>query len=143
MKLLNKIKIIKNQIIVDDNKIFSEKDVSFKEFSKIIYKKLNIKYPKFFKMDNLSKLAILTTEILLNNFDLKIYKPDEVAVILANSSSSLNTDVNYQKLLMKYLVLHCLFILYQMLQYMPLYHNCLAYNMSLQQNLHNRHLLAR
>ncbi len=47
-------------------------------------------------MDNLSKLGWLATEILLkdsfNTFD---YKPEAVGIVLANASSSLDTDIKY------------------------------------------------
>lgn len=51
-----------------------------------------IQYPKFFKMDNLSKLAFLGSELLL-----KDQKSPETALLFANSSSSLDTDVTYQE----------------------------------------------
>jgi len=52
-----------------------------------------IDYPKFFKMDNLCKLAFLSTEILLRGTDiLQKYPGEEVAIILENASSSLEYD---------------------------------------------------
>ncbi len=67
-------------------------------FLKSVYRQTDIKYPKFFKMDTLSKLAFIAVELLLK--DRKIdekYSAEEIAVIMANSSSSLNTDIDYQK----------------------------------------------
>ena len=39
----------------------------FSDFTKDLYNQFKIDYPKFFKMDNLSKLAFLTSEILLKD----------------------------------------------------------------------------
>ena len=58
-----------------------------------IYQKLDISYPKFFKMDNLSKLGILGTEPFFSDGKLKQrYSDDEIAVVLANRSSSMESD---------------------------------------------------
>ena len=40
---------------------------TLQEFLKSAYKTLNINYPKFFKMDTLSKLAFLTADVILNS----------------------------------------------------------------------------
>ena len=49
-------------------------------------------------MDNMSKLAFLSSEILLKSTQItKKYKSDEIAVILSSGSSSLQTDFNYQQ----------------------------------------------
>lgn len=61
------------------------------------YKHLEMNYPKFHKMDNLSKLGIIATEAALKGNDfLKRNSPGEVAIIMANKASSLDTDRNYQ-----------------------------------------------
>lgn len=63
-----------------------------------IYHELKLNYVKFFKMDNLSKLAILATEALLKDTELySTTDKDDVALVLSNASSSLVTDANYQK----------------------------------------------
>ena len=67
------------------------------EFLKASYRQLNISYPKFFKMDNLCKLAFLNAEILLKDADiLSKYPAEEIGMILLNSSSSLDTDEKHQ-----------------------------------------------
>ena len=63
-----------------------------------IYRHYGIDYPKFFKMDNLSKLGFLGAELLLSGIDiLTNYKSEEIGIILANSSSSLETDEKHQE----------------------------------------------
>jgi hypothetical protein len=47
-------------------------------------------------MDNLSKLASLAAELLLKDTDLSArYQPDQIAVIISNANSSLDTDQRY------------------------------------------------
>ena len=60
---------------------------------KEIYRYLKIDYPKFFKMDNLSKLGFLTAEFLLENIDNK----EDLGIILSTTSSSLDSDTAFQK----------------------------------------------
>jgi hypothetical protein len=84
-----------NAVSINGEKRFELNDTSFPEFIKSAYKNLEIDYPKFFKMDNLSKLAFLSAEIILR----EVVKPDsanDIALVFANQSSSLDTDVKYQ-----------------------------------------------
>jgi len=60
------------------------------------YQVLKIAYPKFYKMDPLSKLGVLASELLLRESDWKQHhKPEQVALVLANAHASLDTDVRY------------------------------------------------
>lgn len=62
------------------------------------YRMIGLDYLKFFKMDNLSKLAILAAECVLKDTELYGETANEnVAVVLANTSSSLVTDSKYQQ----------------------------------------------
>lgn len=69
---------------------------SFSEFAKTVYKTLAMDYPKFFKMDSLSKLAFLASEIILKEV-VKSEEEQDIALVFANRSSSLDTDVKYQE----------------------------------------------
>jgi hypothetical protein len=60
-----------------------------------LYQQLEWQYPKFFKMDNLSKLGFAATEVLLEGWDATAYQPQEVALVLSNANSSLDTDYKY------------------------------------------------
>jgi hypothetical protein len=61
-----------------------------------VYQHFGFNYPKFYKMDNLSKLGWLTAEELLkDSFDKDRYQPDQTGVILANANSSLDADLRY------------------------------------------------
>lgn len=72
--------------------LFSSDDESFSGFIKSASMHLKTDYPKFFKMDNLSKLAFLAADILLKEQENK----EDTAILLSNRSSSLDTDRKYQ-----------------------------------------------
>lgn len=59
------------------------------------YQLLGVKYPKFYKMDNLAKLGWLAAEVLLKDFDAAKYHPTDIGVVLSNASSSLDADKRY------------------------------------------------
>jgi len=87
---------ITDSVHIKNQKIFHGKEMIFSakpsadiiQFLKQAYKYLNVSYPKFHKMDGLSKLGILGTEVLFQN---RTIHP-ETALIFSNSSSSLETD---------------------------------------------------
>ena len=86
-------KIKDNKVNLSGEIIFNDNANEVKDFFKNIYKILNIKYSKFFKMDDLSKLAFLTSEILLNKAKLD---SKNVGIVFSNSASSLDTDRKHQ-----------------------------------------------
>lgn len=59
---------------------------------KSAYQQLGVEYPKFYKMDVLSKMAFIGTEILLPFFPKDADLENGLQLIFANSSASLNTD---------------------------------------------------
>jgi len=93
---------ITDQTVILNNKKETSKEnfANFATFIKALYKKEQINYPKFYKMDNLSKSGFLTAELLIKNSDvLKKYDKEEIGVVITNSSSSLDTDLDYQELI--------------------------------------------
>ena len=69
---------------------------SFDVFTKNCYKRLNISYPKFYKMDRLSKLCFIGTEILLHDHKrFEQYDREKICVILENYHSSIDTDIKH------------------------------------------------
>jgi len=53
---------------------------------------LNISYPKFYKMDDLCKLAFIASELLLQNETEK-----DIALLFSNNEASLDTDLKHQQ----------------------------------------------
>lgn len=95
------VKLKNNKLLINDKEVKIVEDAEllpFPKYAKILYKHLGIKYPKYYKMDKLSKLAFITSEILLENSSLlQNINNEDIAVILSNGSSSLVTDAEYQK----------------------------------------------
>lgn len=87
----NTIKVNGKTILVKDNRL------SFADFSKQVYKDKAMGYPKFFKMDNLCKLAFLASEIMLENINISADHKENMAIVLSNNSSSLDTDRKHQE----------------------------------------------
>jgi hypothetical protein len=90
--IIRKPVVVRNDYVESNNEIF----VNFAAFIKALYKKEAVSYPKFYKMDNLSKLGFMGAEMLLKDRTfLDRYKKEEVGIVIMNSSSSLDTDLNY------------------------------------------------
>ncbi|MEO8768646.1 MAG: hypothetical protein ABI402_01120 [Ferruginibacter sp.] len=89
--------VISNNIVYKNGiAVFENRGTGLQEFLLSIYQHFEIKYPKFYKMDSLSKLGWLTAEILLKDiFEKEMYQPEDIGVILANANSSLDTDNKY------------------------------------------------
>lgn len=93
LDIISEVSIKKGGITKDKKEIFHSESQNFAGLSKAIYKEFNFDYPKFFKMDDLSKLCFMTCEILLSKFEFsKSWNGSEVALILGNRSSSINQD---------------------------------------------------
>lgn len=81
-----------NSIKLNGKEVFDPGDMPFADFAKQAYRHFAIEYPKFFKMDSLSKLAFLGSELLLKDVGDK----SNTALLFANTSSSLDTDVRFE-----------------------------------------------
>jgi hypothetical protein len=90
--------IIRNHAIErDDTALFNYAPCSTGDFLSQAYRYFLINYPKFYKMDTLSKLGFLSAELLLDGTQfIEKYAGDEVGIILMNSASSLDTDRKHQ-----------------------------------------------
>ena len=64
-------------------------------WTKELYLELGLNYPKFYKMDDLSKMAILSFTILKDTVDFEKFGEDDVSLIFANSGSSIETDKKF------------------------------------------------
>lgn len=80
----------------DGKHLFENGDVDSSAFLLSVYQHFQFNYPKFYKMDNLSKLGWLCSEILLkDSFDKSAYQPEKIGLVLANRNSSLDDDIKY------------------------------------------------
>ncbi len=97
---------IKNSVLIRNSKVYKNGELAFEngedpelaEFLKTLYKVQNLRYPKFFKMDNLSKLGFLGIEILTGG----IIEDKQTALVFGNSASSLDTDKAFTRTINEY-----------------------------------------
>lgn len=86
---------ISRQIIYDGpNLMLDGLGLPFEEFLMRAYALAGGNYPRFFKMDLLSKLGFLASERVLQGLPPDVDRT-KVAVLLTNASSSLDTDKRY------------------------------------------------
>src|SRR5690606_20647802 len=90
-------RIKNNKVALNGKVIYQDEFNIFSEFIKAAYRDQDINYPKFFKMDNLSKLAFLSADILLKNEKINIEDTNNMAIVFSNKASSLNTDRKHQE----------------------------------------------
>jgi len=89
---------IRNRTISDASGVLfqAEASASLDDFLEQAYAWLQPGYPKFYKMDHLSKLGFLAAEVLLKGRKLSAEAgPEAVALVLSNAHASLDTDVRY------------------------------------------------
>lgn len=67
------------------------------DWYKEIYRFLEMNYPKFHKMDTLSKLAVLCTEVLFSGEEIDLQNRDSVGLLFYNKHSSIDADIEHQK----------------------------------------------
>ncbi len=88
--------ISNNVVYKNGQSIFEAKDDQFPEFLMTAYRHFDLQYPKYFKMDSLSRLGWLANELLLkDSFDKNSYGPEDVGIVLSNANASLDTDIKY------------------------------------------------
>ena len=90
--------ICNNKVTLNDRIIFYQENISkFADFAKAVFRQAQISYPKFYKMDAISKLGFLATELVLKEKTIEGYRPETVGVVFSNSSSSLDTDIAHNE----------------------------------------------
>lgn len=87
-----------NQISLNGDIIFySNRESTLLEFLSDSYRKFEFNYPKFHKMDSLSKLGFIASEVLFSHTEFISHENKEsMAIILSNNASSIDTDRIHQ-----------------------------------------------
>lgn len=86
------LEISNGNISVNGRLYFRSSETDFGSIMKEFYKNLDISYPKFYKMDDLCKLAFIGSEIMLEDT-----KEKNVALLFSNNEASLDTDIRHQQ----------------------------------------------
>lgn len=92
---------ISSSCVINKYQVFRKAELLFEDivgggdWLVTLYKHFQFNYPRFYKMDPLSKLGWLATEILLRDGFTNSYRSEDVGIVLLNKSSSLDTDLKY------------------------------------------------
>lgn len=94
----NHCRITDSKIWLNNEAIATLETPNVNDFLKNAYSVLNINYPKYHKMDNLCKLGLLASDVLLSHGQKEFnFDRENTAIVLSNSHSSLDTDYKYQQ----------------------------------------------
>lgn len=88
---------IKQNVLNVNGVVHEIKHLENESLSKSLYKNIGVSYPKFYKMDNMSKYGFLAAEMLINQQEID----KNSALIFANKSASLDTDFAYSQSIIK------------------------------------------
>ena len=92
----HRVKISPSEVIVDGKAVTLPEGISGKDLLTFLYREKIGNYPQFYKMDLLSRLGFIASELLLDEEGGERFAgTDSRAVILFNRSSSLMTDRKY------------------------------------------------
>ncbi|NLX67033.1 MAG: beta-ACP synthase [Bacteroidales bacterium] len=81
-----------------ERQLVNELTDDFPTFIRKAYHSLNLNYRKFYKMDDLSKLGFITTSFLTRSIErFSELPPESKGIVMANCSSSLDTDIHYRR----------------------------------------------
>jgi hypothetical protein len=98
-QVISSCQINKKQVIINNKVVLEHLPQQNTQDDQLVYvyRHFGINYPKFYKMDVLSKLAFLATELLVGETP-EAYMVDgqDVGVVLSNKSSSIVSDTFHQ-----------------------------------------------
>ncbi|WP_291909603.1 hypothetical protein [Chitinophaga sp. CB10] len=87
--------IRENKIFLNDKLVWEGEGPGLQELLRAAYDHFSGQYPKFHKMDPLSKLGWLAAEVLLKDSPVLQLPKEAVGMVLSNRSASLDTDFRY------------------------------------------------
>lgn len=84
-----------NLIYLNNQLVFQSENQDMLEMLSEIYRKFSISYPKFFKMDLLSKVAFLAGELLIP--EITQLNKENIAVVLSTKSGCYDVDLKFEE----------------------------------------------
>lgn len=89
--------IVPGKVMLNGQLVQEESTTVFGEFIRLVYKAAGMSYPKFYKMDDLCKLALVGAEQLIkDNQFLERHSKENIGLIVQNASATYDTDATYQ-----------------------------------------------
>lgn len=95
MNIVQWIRITPEKVILNGERLQTE-SIGAALLTELYRKRIN-DYPKFFKMDELSRLGFVASELLLQGESPRLNNIESRAVVFFNRSGSLCNDMKYQK----------------------------------------------
>ncbi|WP_223710252.1 hypothetical protein [Niabella beijingensis] len=87
---------MRNGIIVKDDTVVFRNNEKGGVFLKEAYEGLGVDYPRFYKMDLLSKAGTVAVDALLKgSMDLAAARPETTGLVFSNRNASIEADVQY------------------------------------------------
>lgn len=91
-RILRTVSLKDGRLARDGKTVFSSEATEFGEFARALYHEKGRADMKFFKMDSLCKLGYLAAGELLDGIE---FEPEETAIVLSDSSSSMDSDLRH------------------------------------------------
>lgn len=91
-RILRTVSLKDGRLARDGKTVFTSEVTEFGEFARALYHEKCSADMKFFKMDSLCKLGYLAAGELLDGIE---FEPEETAVVLSDSSSSMDSDLRH------------------------------------------------
>lgn len=94
--VLRTILVESGRILLNDKEVYSSDSVDFQDFIRSAFKTVCGPNMKFYKMDSLSKLGYVASEVLLDGIE---YGEEDCGLILSGVYGSLDTDIRHQQII--------------------------------------------
>lgn len=88
--------MVRGGLIVKDGSVIYRSPEEGSAFIKAAYEGLEMDYPRFYKMDLLSKTGTVAVDVLLKDHTgFEACRPEEAGMVLSNRNASIEADVQY------------------------------------------------
>lgn len=94
--VLRTVLVESSRILLNDKEVYSSDSVDFQDFIRSAFKTVCAPNMKFYKMDSLSKLGYVASEVLLDGIE---YGEEDCGLILSGVYGSLDTDIRHQQII--------------------------------------------
>lgn len=94
--VLRTVLVESSRILLNDKEVYSSDSDDFQDFIRSAFKTVCGPNMKFYKMDSLSKLGYVASEVLLDGIE---YSEEDCGLILSGVYGSLDTDIRHQQII--------------------------------------------
>lgn len=94
--VLRTVLVESSRILLNDKEVYSSDSGVFQDFIRSAFKTVCAPNMKFYKMDSLSKLGYVASEVLLDGIE---YGEEDCGLILSGIYGSLDTDIRHQQII--------------------------------------------